>query len=211
MSRPAAYDNTLPNSLCYVHRTSLHRQLPHSPPKDACPPPSPPLSLRRSRHPFFNFPVDVVIRNSRTACVNLSSPRSLLTEQFPGRTSPFSRTGFLGVAPSYMKPFFPLRTPSLQLVPPVSLLIALLSSPTLCHSLFISSFHVIHSLNTCSLVCAAFPHHQHMSELVHPNFRLKNGAIIACPDESWKNLSATSFLTVLRAAGTPGLCSRGGT
>ena len=108
------------------------------------------------------------------APTNLPSYKSFHTEVFPGPDTPF-------LVPK-QNPSRPLYTPlrSIHVPEPDT-------SPTSFHSILISSFHVLHSLNKCSLLCLPPPHHQQEFESIHPNFSFREGAIIACPNAKWKN------------------------
>ena len=78
------------------------------------------------------------------------------------------------------------------------------------HSSLTSFFHTMQSLK-CSLVCLFEQHHQHRSELLHPNFSLTKGAINACPDASWKKRDASSFGDLLSSSGILGTSPSAGT
>ena len=65
--------------------------------------------------------------------------------------------------------------------------------PTAVHKPRISLVHAVRSLKRCSLLCLPLSHHQQMSLSVHPHLSLRNAAIMACPDRSWKYLAATRF------------------
>ena len=114
------------------------------------------------------------------APTNLPSYKSFLTEVFPGPDTPF-------LVPK-QNPSRPLYTPPRSIhVPEPD------TSPTSFHSILISSFHVLHSLNKCSLLCLPPPHHQQKFESIHPNFSFREGAIMACPNANWKNRDASSL------------------
>ena len=117
--------------------------------------------------PSLTCPTFVTFRNSTTASVYLSSPKSSLIVVLPGPLFPF-------LTP-YPKPFFPFSTwPSL---------LSERHTPSLTafHSSLISFFHALHSLNKCSLVCVADPHYQQTPDSVQCNLSLKNGAVRARP------------------------------
>ena len=130
--------------------------------------------------PFLILPTPVHSRNFSIASTNLSSPKSFLTDVLPCLTISLPIPKQRPLRPFYISP------PDMTLTLPEI-------SPTSFHKFLISSFHVLHSLKRCSLVCLPPPHHQHPSDSTQPNFSFKNGAIIACPDESWKKREASSF------------------
>ena len=147
--------------------------------------------------PFLIAPTCVSLKKFKTASVNLESLSNLPTVQLPGLT-PFSRE-------QKPKPFF-LFLPFL-LPPETSFLLSLSIleiSPTFFHNSLISSFHVRHSLKRCSRLCLPLLHHQHWSESTHPNLSLRKGAVMACPDASWKNRDAKPFSALPSVAGILG-------
>ena len=146
--------------------------------------------------PGLTLPTPVHSRKFNTASTNLSPDKSFLAEYCPARPpSCPSRSK----NPCVLCIFLPQKCPRSNQ-----------KFPTSVHSFLISSFHILHSLKRCSLVCLPLPHHQHPSDSTQPNFSFKKGAIIACPEESWKR-EASSFGARCRPGGILGRSPSAGT
>ena len=61
------------------------------------------------------------------------------------------------------------------------------------------------------MVCLPPPHHQHPPDSTQPNFSFKKGAIIACPEESWRKREVSSFGARCRLGGILGRFPSAGT
>ena len=145
--------------------------------------------------PSLTCPHLVLPKKDRTAGIHLSSANKIPIGVFPG---PLTLPSF---HPCILNPnpFLPVYVPFLSNSPwpPVA-------SPTSFQSFLISSFQAKHSLKRCSLVCRPFVHRQQVSELTHPNFSFRKGAVIACPDASWKKSDANLLGAFWRALGILG-------